>query len=208
MTAAPTLDLPLLDVRCGDPALVRDLLAREGVIEDGHYQLLSGLHSDAFIRFSALARDDEALRCIGDWLTPSLKPWEVDAIVAPSTAGVALAWSLALRLAAPLYLAAPGDDGRASGITSSEQLPGRRVLLVNDVVTTGAGMAALARLVEDAEAEIAGAAWFASRSPVDVEGMIAAPTAFVVSLTLAAVAAEDCQLCQHEIPLERATDLN
>lgn len=207
MTAASTLDLPLLDVRRGDPALVRDLLAREGVIEQGHYQLLSGLHSDAFIRFSALARDDEALRCIGDWLTPSLKPWEVDAIVAPSTAGVALAWSLALRLAAPLYLAAPGDDGRASGTTSSE-LPGRRVLLVNDVVTTGAGMAALGRLVEHAGAEIAGAAWFASRSPVDVEGMIAARTAFVVSLTLAAVAAEDCQLCQHEIPLERATDLN
>lgn len=208
MTAAQTLDLPCLDVRRGDPALVRDLLARDGVIEHGHYQLLSGLHSDAFIRLSAIARDDEALRCIGDWLTPSLKPWEADAIVAPSTAGVALAWTLALRLAAPLHLAAPGDDGRASEITTSEELAGLRVLLVNDVVTTGAGMAALAHLAEAAGARIAGATWFASRSPVDVEELLAAPTAFVVSLDLTAVPAEDCELCRHEIPLERATDLN
>lgn len=208
MTAASTLDLPLLDVRRGDPALVRDLLAREGVIEHGHYQMLSGLHSDVFIRFSALARDEEALRCIGDWLTPSLKPWAVDALVAPATAGVALAWTLALRLAAPLHLTAPGDHGRASGIASNQEIEGRRVLLVNDVVTTGAGMTALARLVEDAGAEIAGAAWFASRSRADVESMIGAPTAFVVALALEAVRAEECELCQHEIPLERATDLN
>jgi orotate phosphoribosyltransferase len=208
MTAAPTLDLPLLDVRRGDPALVRDLLARDGVVEHGHYQLLSGLHSGTFLRFSALAQDNEALGCIGDWLTPTLKAWQADALVAPSTAGVALAWTLALRLAAPLHLAAPGDDGRAIGITTSGELAGRRVLLVNDVVTTGAGMAALARLVEDAGGEIAGAAWFASRAPVDVEGLVAAPTAFVVALALEAVAAEQCELCRDEVPLERATDLN
>jgi hypothetical protein len=65
---------------------------------------------------------------------------------------------------------APGDEGRASGITSGEELSRRRVLLVNDVVTTGAGMAALARLVEHSGAEIAGAAWFASRSPVTFKG--------------------------------------
>jgi hypothetical protein len=38
--------------------------------------------------------------------------------------------------------------------------------------------------------------------------MISAPTAYVVSLALAAVAGEDCQLYQYEIPLDRATDLN
>jgi orotate phosphoribosyltransferase len=208
MTAAPTLDLPLADVRRGDPAYVRDLLAREGVIEHGHYQLLSGLHSDLFIRFSALARDDEALRCIADWLTPSLKPWEANAVVAPSTAGVALAWALARRLAIPLYLASPGDDGRANGIAACTELAGRRILLANDVVTTGAGTAVLAQLVKDAGAELAGATWFASRTPVNLEDMIAAPTAFVVALELAAVAGEDCDLCRQGILLERATDLN
>ena len=208
MTAAHTLDFPRLDIRRGDPALVRDLLAREGVVEHGHYQLLSGLHSDTFIRFSALARDEEALSCIGDWLAPSLKPWQAEAIVAPSTAGVALAWSLALRLAVPLHLAASGKDGRATAITSSEELAGRRIMLVNDIVTTGAGMAALTRVVEDAGAVIAGAGWFALRRPADVEVMINAPTAFVVGLELTAVAAEECDLCQHEVPLERATELN
>jgi orotate phosphoribosyltransferase len=208
MTAAPTLDLPLLDVRRGDPAYVRDLLARDGVIEHGHYELLSGLHGDAFIRFSALARDDEALRCIGDWLAPSLQPWQADAVVAPAGAGVALAWALARRLAIPLHLAAVGDDGRVSRVAIGGDLAGERVLLVNDVVTTGAGIAALAQLIRGAGAALAGAAWFASRAPVDVEDVVAAPTAFVVALDLVAVAAEHCVLCERDVPLERATDLN
>jgi len=33
--------------------------------------------------------------------------------------GVFLAWTLALRLAAPFHLAAPGDDVRASGVTAA-----------------------------------------------------------------------------------------
>lgn len=208
MTVSPTLDLPLPDVRRGDPALVRDLLDRPGVVERGHYELLSGLHSDVFIRFSALAQDNEALRTIADWLTPSLKPWNADALVAPSTAGVALAWTLARLMALPLHLATPDAVGRASEIPAAEALAGQRVLLVNDVVTTGAGMSALARLIEDAGAEVAGATWFVSRAPVDVEGMTTAPTAFVVALALAAAEADECALCRDEIPLERAGDLN
>jgi hypothetical protein len=35
-----------------------------------------------------------------------------------------------------------------------------------------------------------------------------APTAFIVALELAAVAAQECDLCRREIPIERAVDLN
>jgi orotate phosphoribosyltransferase len=208
MTAAPTLDLPLLDVRRGDPSLVRNFLGRPGVLEHGHYQLLSGRHSDTFIRFSTLARDDDALDSIADWLTPSLKPWEADAIVAPSTAGVALGWTLARRLSVPLHLAAPGADGRATAISTSDDLNGQRVLLVNDVVTTGAGMKALARVAESEGAEVSGAAWFASRSRVDIEDMIHAPGVCVLALELSSMDDGHCELCRLDIPIERAVDLN
>jgi hypothetical protein len=129
MTAASTLESPLLDVRRGDPALVRDLLERPGVLEHGHYELLSGLHTDVFIRFSLLAHDADALDCIAEWLTPSLKPWNVDAVVAPATAGVALGWALARRLSVPLHLATPGDDGRAVEINTPNLLVGQRAIL-------------------------------------------------------------------------------
>jgi orotate phosphoribosyltransferase len=205
---ASTLDFPLLDVRCGDPALVRDLLARPGVVEHGHFELLSGLHSDAFVRFSALARDEEALRSIADWLTPSIKPWEVDAVVAPVTAGVALGWTLARLLAAPLHLATVGPSGRALETGALPDLTAQRVLIVNDVVTTGAGMTALASAVRDAGGEVAGAAWFASRATIDVAPMIAAPVVYVVGIELPAVAVEVCELCRREVIVERATDLN
>lgn len=203
-----TLHFPVLDVRCGDPALVRDLLARPGVVEHGHYELLSGLHSDTFIRFSTLARDEEALRSIADWLTPSIKPWEVDSVVAPVTAGVALGWTLARILAAPLHLATVGPSGRAVETGALPDLGAQRVLIVNDVVTTGAGMTALADAVRDAGGEVAGATWFASRATVDVAPIIGAPVIHVVGLELPAVDVEDCELCQGQVVVEHAADLN
>jgi orotate phosphoribosyltransferase len=108
----------------------------------------------------------------------------------------------------PLHLAAPCDDGRAIEVNTPNALVGQRVLLVNDVVTTGAGMRALAGVVESAGGEVAGAAWFASRSPVDVEVMIAAPAVCVVALALAAYAADECEFCRDGGAVERAVDLN
>lgn len=68
----------------------------------------------------------------------------------------------------------------STAISTADDLKGQRVLLVNDVVTTGAGMTALAHVVE-AGGEIAGAAWFASRSRIDIEKMIHAPGVCVVA---------------------------
>jgi orotate phosphoribosyltransferase len=95
----------------------------------------------------------------------------------------------------PLRLAAPGADGRASAITTSDDLNGQRVLLVNDVVTTGAGMQALTRFVEAAGGDN-GAAWFASRSRVDVEDMIGVSALYVVALELSTGEVVECELCR------------
>jgi hypothetical protein len=48
---------------------------------------MSSRHSDTFIRFSTLARDEGALGWIADWLVPSLKPWEANAIARPPRLG-------------------------------------------------------------------------------------------------------------------------
>jgi orotate phosphoribosyltransferase len=203
-----TLSLPTLRVHHGDPALVRDLLVMPGALEQGHFVLLSGQHTDTFLRFSSLARDRAKLDCFGDWLVPSVAPWQADVVFAPSTAGVALGWVLARRLGLPLELAELNEVGRAVGLIGDVHLADRRVLLVNDVVTTGGGMSALADVAEAGGGEVAGAAWFASRAPVDVAALIDAPVAAVVDLELAATDADACSLCDDGIPAVPGRDLN
>jgi orotate phosphoribosyltransferase len=114
----------------------------------------------------------------------------------------------AMRVGARLDLADVGGGGRQMGVRGTSVLAGARVELVNDVVTTGAGMRLLAELTRAAGAEVVGGAWCASRAPVDVASMLSAPTVHVSDLLLAATEADVCAQCLDNVPLQLAVDLN
>lgn len=204
-TATQTLNA---DVHLGDPAAVLELLATPGALVDGHFELLSGRHSDRFVAFSRIAEESRALRALASWLLPSLAPLAPDAVIVPRTAGVALGWTLARGLSVPFHLADVDEYGRPDALLAEPDLRAGRVLLVNDVVTTGAGLRGLSALVRAAGANVAGAAWFLTRGEVDVSQDLGAPTARVVSAELDSWRADRCSLCEQDEPLTFGLDLN
>jgi orotate phosphoribosyltransferase len=205
---APVDLQPTLRVQLGDPELISEMVARPGVLRSGHFRMLSGLHSDRFLAFSRLAAHPHTLELIGGYLTPVVSPWQPHVVVAPSTAGVALASQLSRRLAIPLLLADLDDDGRATGLLGDIDIADRRALLVNDVVTTGQGLQSLASVARDAGAQLAGACWFLRRADIDVAALLDAPTACLGTLELAAWPADQCPGCRDDTPLQQALDLN
>lgn len=197
-----------LNVARGDPRLVAEYLSRPGVLREGHFRLLSGTHTDTFVAFSRLAHDPLALETVADWLDPSVGPLGASAVAAPSTAGVSLGAALAERLGLPLQLALVDEEGRAESLLGNPRLESQRVLLVNDLVTTGRGLLALRNAVAAAGGEVAGAAWFLSRTDVDIEGLLRVPAIFVGSVGLQAWSEQACDLCRQHTPIEDALDLN
>lgn len=139
-----TLNAPALYPRLGDPWVMADLVSRPNVIEHGHFRLLSGAHSEQFLRFSKIANNSDALDIVAAALVPSVAVWQPDAVLAPSTAGVSLGRELAARLGVALYLAHVDERGRADSFVGESPRLGSSMLLVNDVVTTGDGLRALA----------------------------------------------------------------
>jgi orotate phosphoribosyltransferase len=206
-TLAPAAT-PLLHAKLGDPRLLAEMIIDDGAVVEGHFELLSGAHSDRFIRFSRIASEQDHLGAVTESLLPTVAAWLPTAVVAPATAGVALANSLARRLGLPLFLASVGQDGRATDIEHAETLSAQRVLLVNDVVTTGQGMAALAAITAASGATVAGACWFVTRASVDVERMINAPAAALAEVDLASWSAASCPLCARDEALTRAVEVN
>lgn len=196
------------EVHRGDPRLLADLLRIPGALLEGHFELLPGRHTDRFVAFSRIAEDQTALRLIGDWLLPSLAPLMPDAVVAPRTAGVALGWTLARRLGTPLHLATVDPRGRPDGLLGHPDLRGQRTLLINDIVTTGDGFAALAGAVTAAHGEIVGASWFLSRDNVDVGGKLGVASQHVATVMLPSWAPEHCRSCDAGEPLQPGLDLN
>ena len=197
-----------LEFRCGDPYAVARWLALPGAVREGHFELLSGLHTDRFIAFSNIAREEEALSTIAAWLAPSIGPLVPGAVLAPSTAGVGLGRALARTLGVPMHLASLGGDGRPEEVIGAPDLQGQRILLVNDVVTTGAGLKTLAELVRAVGGEVAAAAWFISRAQVDVGALLDAPAFHVADLDLPAWEADRCGACAERVPPQLALDIN
>lgn len=202
----PSTAAPQLSVHLGNPGFVAELLMSPGVLRTGHYRLLSGLHTDTFFAFSAIARDARVVRQITAWLTPGAAAWEPDVVLAPTTAGVTLAAGIARDLGVPLALTSLDGQSRAAGVLGHDDLTGMRVLLVNDAFTTGQGLRRLTETAATADGQVVGACWFLSRTealPDDLPPFVAVATA-----VLPAWHEEQCLLCAEGVPAEQAIDLN
>ncbi|MGN6254720.1 MAG: phosphoribosyltransferase family protein [Solirubrobacterales bacterium] len=192
----------------GDPYALAEWLALPGALRSGHFELLSGLHSDRFLAFSRICEQDRALDLLASWLAPELMPLRPSAVLAPSTAGVGLGRALSRTLGIPLQLASLNTQGRPEAVIGAPALTSKRVLLVNDVLTTGKGLEGLAHLVRESGGEPAAAAWFLSRRAVDIETKLGAPGFCIGEFELPAWDPSDCEACHRGERLELALDIN
>jgi orotate phosphoribosyltransferase len=205
---SPTADLTFRPL-VGDPSELARFLSRPGALRTGHFRLLSGLHTEHFVAFSAIAQDPTAVEAIAANLAAVCGPWGVSSVLAPSTAGVTLGGALARQLGVGFRLAALDAQGRAEGVLGGADFTHQRVLLVNDVITTGDGLIALRDVVTQAGGGVVGAACFGIRSEIDIVERLGVPVSVSVALGLPAVPADRCLLCRDGVAhIEDALDIN
>lgn len=198
-------------------ARVEQLFRDAGAYRDGHFKLKSGRHADRYIeKFQVLqwpSRVTELCRLIADraWL-PGGKS-AVDVVIGPTTGGVILAYEVARQLGVRGIFAEQTTD--ASGTTARElrrgfQIrPGEKVLLVDDVVTTGASLLEMIPLIEAAGGELMLAMVLVDRSGGLTE--VTSPTTsrtypaealWALSLPTYEAGDETCAGCAAGLPLE------
>jgi orotate phosphoribosyltransferase len=143
----------------------RALLEQAGAIRKGHFILSSGLHSDRYCQCAALFERPELARRAAELMLAVLPPdAKADVVLAPALGGILWGYELARALGARSLFAErkPGEPFELR--RGFELRPGERVLLAEDVVTTGGSVAELVPLVEAAGAAVAGFAVVADRS--------------------------------------------
>lgn len=143
-------------------ARVEHLFSEAGAYREGHFKLKSGRHSDRYLeKFQILQWPHavtELCRLVADrvWLPGAASA--VDVVVGPTTGGILLAFETARQLGVRGIFAEGVTD--AGGVTRREFrrgfaiAAGERVLLVDDVLTTGASLAEMLPLVEAAGGEL------------------------------------------------------
>jgi orotate phosphoribosyltransferase len=142
--------------RRGLPELMHRALAETGALLHGHFGLHGGKHTDYFIRFRALSRSTELLGLVADHLVTRVEP-DVTTVIVPESAGFFLGDALATRLGATVAVARTDLQRRpARSLYNGTIHRGDRVLVVNDVVTTGTSLEPLLDLAADRGATVTG----------------------------------------------------
>jgi orotate phosphoribosyltransferase len=176
-------------------AEVLDVLRRSGALRAGHFVLSSGRHSDAYVEKARVFEDP----CVTIRLGREIASWyeRVSAVISPAVGAIPLGFATALAARARFVYAE-----REAGVMSLRRgfsiAAGERVLVVEDVVTTGGSATEVLALLRDLGAEVLGVAALVDRSDVDLDLPLRA---------LARVSAESwppdaCPPCGRGVPTE------
>ena len=178
------------------------LLRDAGALLEGHFQLSSGKHSRLYIeKFRLLERPpqtDALCRMIADWargLSPGL-------VAGPTTGGLIISYEVARHLGLRSIFAEKNEDGSPgrSFLRGFEVAPAERVLVVDDVLTTGGSVRDVLDAVRGLGGEAIGVAVLVDRSAGRVD--FGVPLFSCLQLDLPTYEPDACPLCDTGVPLK------
>jgi orotate phosphoribosyltransferase len=174
------------------------LFTSTGALLTGHFQLTSGLHSRQYLQCALVLQDPRNAEKIGKLLADKFDGVDIDAVVAPAIGGIIVAHETARALGVRALF-----TEREAGVMTLRRgfniKPGEKVLVVEDVVTTGGSTRETIDAVARAGGVVVGAGSLVDRSGGEVE--VGVPRRALLTLYVPAYEPPDCPLCRKGEPL-------
>ena len=179
---------------------VLDLFRKSGALLEGHFRLTSGLHSPGYLQCALVLSQPEFAgrlgRAIGDRMAArGVRP---TVVLAPAIGGIVIGHEVGRALGVRA-LFAERQDGTLT-LRRGFTLCGRdRVLVVEDVLTTGGSTRETIEVAKAAGAQVVGAASIVNRSGGRAEFDV--PFASLVDVDLPTYEPDKCPLCAQGLPV-------
>lgn len=168
------------------------LLAESGALARGHFELSSGLHSPAYVQCALLLEDPRRARRVGRALARLLASLRPETVVSPALGGLVIGHEVAEALGVPFRFSERKD--RTMTLRRGFRLrSGERVVVVEDVVTTGRSTNEAAAVVEAAGGRVAAVGAIVDRT--GGRDVFDVPFFHLLELDLPAWQADECPLC-------------
>jgi orotate phosphoribosyltransferase len=132
-----------------------ELLESSGAVLRGHFLLTSGRHSDVYFeKFRVLERPD-VLSALCTEIASHFRDKGVELVAGPTTGGIIIAFEVARQMGLPAVYV-ESEDGKKKLRRGAQIAPGTRVLVVDDVLTTGTSIREVLQVLREHEAEAVG----------------------------------------------------
>ena len=163
----------------------------------GHFKLTSGRHSDTYVQKQMILSYPRITAQLGVAIADRYGGTEFETVLSPAVGAILLGNAVAFAADAR-FVFAERSEGRMTIRRGQRLEPGERVLIVEDIVTTGGSVAEVIEAAEAASAEVVGVVALVDRTNADTD------FAFQALLRVEAQdwAPEECPLCAEGSPLD------
>ncbi|MGD9116105.1 MAG: orotate phosphoribosyltransferase [Dehalococcoidia bacterium] len=176
-----------------------EIFEKAGAILKGHFLLTSGLHSPVYWeKFKVLQSPpytEQVCRLIAD----HFKDRNVEVVAAPTTGGIILAFETARQLGVRGIFAEKTGEKERAFKRGFDIKPGERVLIVDDIFTTGGSLRQTIAAVKKLGGNIIGIGVMVDRSTEKTD--FGVPLFSCLRAEAVTYSPEECPLCKKGIPL-------
>jgi len=177
--------------------MVLDTLRESGALLEGHFLLSSGRHSDRYCQCARLLQYPDKAEKVLKIVAEKLKEVDFDMIVGPAMGGIVVAYEVARQTKKP-GIFAERVEGEMTIRRGFEIKEGQKVIISEDVITTGKSSLEVAKVIEEMGAEVVGLCCIVDRRAEGIE--FPYPIFSAIRLEIKSYEKEDCPMCREGIP--------
>ena len=177
---------------------VLKIFKKSKALLSGHFLLSSGLHSPVYFEKFQVLKNPVYIQKLCKKLAQLFRKDKVQLVIGPATGGILLAFEVAKNLKTNFVFAETENNQRVLK-RGFEIKPNQRVLIVDDVLTTGGSVKEVIDLVEKHQGKIVGIGFILDRSGGKISFKY--PLKSLATVSVETYHPSDCPLCQKMIPL-------
>ena len=180
---------------------VRDILVETNAIMDGHFLLTSGLHSPHYVEKFNVLQHPKYTEQLCQAMAEKFKDANIETVVGPVTGGIILAHETGKALGTRAIFT-ERVDGKMTFRRGFSLHEGERVLIVEDIVTTGGSIKEVIDVVKSYKAIPVAVSMLVDRSGGKADfGDV--PATALLKMNVETYKSEECPLCKQNIPMTK-----
>lgn len=177
---------------------VLSILRKTGAFLEGHFLLSSGLHSNRYVQCALILQHPKYAEYLGKNLAKKFSKRKINVVVSPAIGGIVIGQEVG-RALGKRAIFAEREEGKLVLRRGFDIKKDERILIVEDVLTTGGSVKEIIGIARKKGARLVGVGCIVNRSTGDIKFEV--PLKFLLRLKIENYKPQKCPLCKQGLPL-------
>ncbi|WP_041605884.1 orotate phosphoribosyltransferase [Halothermothrix orenii] len=182
-----------------------EIFKKTGVLREGHFLLSSGRHAEKYLQCARVLQYPEYANELAEGIAQFWEDDNLDVVIGPAIGGIVVSYAVGQALGIRAIFA-ERENGQMALRRNFKIEVGERILVVEDVVTTGGSVKEVLQLLEKTGGTIVGVSSLVDRSAGKVDFKY--PYRPLIKLDIKSYLPEECPLCQQGYEVEKPGSRN